>query len=375
MQQFARADLAAIDFDAVRDNTESVYSRALAFEAVLGFISRAAMQTEFKIVSPDGKIIRDERTYRLNHKPNVNQTAGEFWLEAFRRLLEDGELLIVQAPNSDGLLIAEDYEHIELALKPDKFKDVLVRGFQFGQTFTRDEVIFVKYRSEDVKKQLTYLYNDYGSLYKQLIEFQRIKNQLRGTVDVETMMMKTADGQKSLQGFINKLYKSFSTGSVAIVPQQKGFQYTEHSRPQTGTGQSVDEITKIQNGYTSAVAEAYGLPPALLRGENVENERQVQLFLKFTLDPLLKLVTDDLKGGLLTKKEIMEGYTIETNRVSYRDVFELADKVEKLISSRALTPNQVLRLLGFEPSDDPKMNEHYMTKNFAETVEGGDETK
>lgn len=42
----------------------------------------------------------------------------------------------------------------------------------------------------------------------------------------------------------------------------------------------------------------------------------------------------------------------------------MAEAIDKLVSSSTFTPNQVLILLGEEPSDDPEMDKYYITKNY-----------
>ncbi|MDY0396787.1 hypothetical protein RWE15_23925 [Virgibacillus halophilus] len=56
-----------------------------------------------------------------------------------------------------------------------------------------------------------------------MFETQKMKNQIRSTVDVDSNFLKTEDGQSKLQNFINRAYKAFKEKAVAIVPQQKRF--------------------------------------------------------------------------------------------------------------------------------------------------------
>lgn len=75
---------------------------------------------------------------------------------------------------------------------------------------------------------------------------------------------------------------------------------------------------------------------------------------------------------MFSKSAYLSGNKIEIQTVSYQNIFDLATSIDKLISSGAFSPNKVLRELGFDTVDDPKMDEHYITKNY-EKMKGGED--
>ncbi|MDR4248326.1 phage portal protein, partial [Bacillus thuringiensis] len=80
--------------------------------------------------------------------------------------------------------------------------------------------------------------------------------------DVEAQVAKTEEGRGKLQKFVEKMYKAFGEKDIAIVPQQPGFKFSETSSGGGSSGQSVEEINKVTNGFLNQVAMAIGIPTA-----------------------------------------------------------------------------------------------------------------
>jgi hypothetical protein len=64
--------------------------------------------------------------------------------------------------------------------------------------------------------------------------------------------------------------------------------------------------------------------------------------------------------------EYLEGQKIEVKAVSYQNIFDLATSIDKLISSSAFTGNEMRLEAGYEASNDPNLDKHYITKNYTE---------
>lgn len=361
------------DLSLYEDKVRKTALKRIAIESVIGMISKTIIQSEFRVIE-DGSNVKNEMYYRFNVKPNVNQSAARFWEQVVNKLIYDGECLIIKA-DTDDLLIADDYMRETFAIFPDKFKNVIVKDYEFKRVFNRNEVIFFQYGNESLSSLIDSLYYDYGELLARLIEFQLRKNQIRATVDIEAVAGKDEKAKKRLQNFINRTYKAIKEKAIAIIPQQKGFTYQEHSK-QTGNQVSVDEINKLTNGFMDQVANAVGLPVALLRGDMADVEKITRNYMKFCIDPILKIIRDELNMQFISKDDYLKGNNIDIRRVTYSNVFDVASSVDKLRSSGVLNGNELRDELGYEHADDPMMDKYFITKNYQESsqaLEGGDD--
>ena len=357
------------DAELLQNTKNRVHMKRLAIEICASFLGRTISQSEFRFKNGK-KYEKGEIYYRLNVRPNKNMTASTFWSEVATKLIYDNECLIIQSDDED-LLIADDFEHNEYAVYEDTFSKVTVKGYEFKKVFNQSEVLHLRYRNENLSPLIDGLFSDYGELFGRILSAQKRKNQIRGTVDIEAVVGKGDDAQNKIQNFINKMYKSFDEKDIAIVPQQQGFTYNEVSGGGSSVNQSVEEINKVTNGFLNQVAMAIGIPISLIYGEMADVEKPTKNFLMFTVNPLLKKVCDEINAKFLGKEEYLGGKKIEAKAVSYHSLLELAEAIDKAVASGAFTGNEIRVEVGWDASDDPNLDKHYITKNYTEMSNSG----
>ncbi|HFJ9270719.1 MULTISPECIES: phage portal protein [Bacillus cereus group] len=360
-----------LDLDIITDTANRLHMKRLAIDTCVSFLGRTISQSEFRI--RNGKAFKkNELYYRLNVRPNKNMTASTFWERFIRKLIYDNECLVIQADDGD-LLIADGFQHSEYAVFEDTFTDVRVKDYTFKRSFKQSEVIHLKYRNDKLTPLIDGLFADYGDLFGRILNSQKRKNQVRGTVDMDMIGAKTEEQIAKLQEFIDNMYKSIGSKDIAIVPQQKGINYNEIYNG-VANGPSVEEINKVTNGFLNQVAMAIGIPIALIYGEMADVEKQTKNYMLFTVRPLLKKLSDEANVKFFEMSEYLLGQKIEVKAVSYQSIFDLATSIDKLISSSAFTGNEIRSEVDYEESDDPNLNVHHITKNYTKLneSEGGE---
>ncbi|MGG0261501.1 phage portal protein [Bacillus mycoides] len=351
------------DVEMFIDKANRVHMKRLAIDTCISFLGRTISQSEFRVKNGEA-FEKNELYYRLNVRPNKNMTASTFWEKYMYKLIYDNEALIIQADDGD-LLIADNFDHNEYAVFEDTFTNVTVKDYQFKRSFKQSEVMHVRYRNDKLSPLIDGLFADYGDLFGRILSSQKRKNQIRGTVDMDMLAAKSKEHQSKLQEFIDNMYKAIGEKDVAIIPQQPGFKYAETSGG-GNSGQSVDEINKVTNGFLNQVAMAIGIPTALLYGEMADVEKQTKNYMLFTVNPLLKKISDEANVKFFEMNEYLAGQKIEVKAISHQNIFDLATSIDKLISSSAFTGNEIRLEVGYEVSDDPNLDKHYITKNYAE---------
>lgn len=348
-----------------------LHMKRLAVDTCVSFLARTISQSDFRV--REGKeYVRDELFYKLNLRPNKNQTASTFWETFVNKLVYENECLIIPT-DSDDLVIADAFTHNEFALIEDTFSDVTVGDFTYQRSFKQSEVIHIRYRNENLMRLIDGLFDDYGSLFASILSSQKRKNQIRATVNIDSKTAQTKDGQSKLQQWLNRTYGAIESKDVAIIPQQQGYDYDEKASGNSN-GQSVDEINKVTNGFFDQVAMAIGIPTALIYGDMADVEKQTKNYIGFTVNPLLKKLADEISAKFFTMQEFLSGKRVEVESVSYYDIVDIAASIDKLISSGFATGNEVRVKVGWERSDDPNLDKHYITKNYTQTgVEQADE--
>lgn len=356
----------SIDVELFEKVSERAYMKRLAVEICISFLARTISQSEFRVKNVD-QYLKNDLYYRLNVRPSKNTTASTFWQTVIHKLVYDNEVLIIQANDGD-LLIADDFQHKEFAVYDDIFSNVVVKDFEFNRAFNQQEVIHLRYGNEKLQSLINGLFADYGELFGRVLAAQKRKNQIRGTVDMDMAGAKTEKAQAKFQKFIDDLYRAYETKDIAIVPQQKGFQYDEKTKGSL-PGQTVDDLDRVTDGFLNQVAMAMGIPVSLLRGDMADVEKQTKNYMFFTVSPLLKKIKDEANVKFFTQQEYLSGQMVEIRKPSYRDIFDLATAIDKLISSGSFNGNEVRSEVGFEMTDEEIHTKYFMTKNYQESSE------
>src|SRR5699024_450234 len=97
--------------------------------------------------------------------------------------------------------------------------------------------------------------------------------------------------------------------------------------------------------------------------------------MKFCIDPIIKIISDELNMQLVSESDYLKGERIQIKRISYRDIFDIAVAIDKLISSGAFNGDEIRDETGFELTDEEIHKKYFITKNYQESgqaLEGGD---
>ena len=353
----------AYDLDLIGGQQTQVYLKQYALNTCASFLARTVSQSEFKTKN-------DALYYKLNVRPNYNQTATSFWQELIFKLITDNEVLVVQDDTGD-LLIADSYVHNVKAVYPDNFSGVVVNDYQFQRVFGMDDVWFIKYNNDNLTTYTNQLLSDYANLFSRMISFAMRNKQLRATVDfsgVTSFDSQTpkddANGNKKenpAQKFIDKLFSAFRDNDIAIVPLQKGIKYDEVSSQYSGADQAFSDITAARKEAVDSVAEILGIPPALIHGAQAEVDQNQQELLNFCIAPLNQKIEDEINAKAVSQSSYDQD-KVTVWGLNKPDPFKQAEAIDKITAVGVLSRNEVRARLGYEPVDGGDV--YYMTKNY-----------
>ncbi|WP_024348197.1 phage portal protein [Lacrimispora indolis] len=363
------AELAiAFDFEELDSRAQRVYLKRMALDICANFIARAIGQSEFKV---NNKLWH----YKLNVRPNTDLSAAQFWEQLVYKLIVDNHVLVVLS-DTDDLLIADGWTRNEYAVYEDTFEGVTVKGYTFERTFRMGEVLYLEYNNQKLERFTNGLFDDYSELYCRMMEAAKRNNQIRGSVSINANTTLDEKKQTQLQEYIDKLFQAFQNRSIAIAPLIKGFEYEEYSNT-TGTSNiKVEEVTKIPDTLIDIVADAVGIPTALLHGTRAELKDNMIAFNKYCLPPLLKKIEDELNAKIIEKEDYIKGERVEVWGINRPDIFELAEPIDKLVSSSTFNVNELRKELGHKPREGGDVyvkTKNYEYANATEQEKGGED--
>lgn len=366
------------DFELLHETSQKAYIKKWALDTCINHIARTISQTKFEIIDSEGKDTSSTTHYKLNVRPNTDESAATFWQKVIRKLIYDNEVLIVVTDSKD-LIIADDFVREEYALYDDIFDHIIVGEFEFERSFRMSEVIYLEYNNESITNMLMGLFSDYGDIFGRMVKSNLMNNQIRATLAMDTSVSMNQESQQKIQSFINKAYESFDKNDIAIVPLQKGYEYKEHSSNNGAkTSSQIEDMAKVPNQLLSYVARNLGIPVGLINGDTADIEAMTDNYMKFCIKPIIEKITDELNAKLFSERGYKEGKRIKAISIDQKGPLEVSEAVDKLIASGSFNRDEIRVLTGFEPIGSEEMQKFIITKNYQtvdeETTgsEGGD---
>lgn len=365
------------DFELLRETSHKAYIKQWALDTCINHIARTISQTKFEIIDGENKDSSSTTHYKLNVRPNTDESAATFWQKVIRKLIYDNEVLIVVTDNKD-LIIADDFHREEYALYDDIFEHVIIGEFEFERSFKMSEVIYLEYNNIGITNMLYGMFGDYGDIFGRLIKSNLMNNQIRATLSTDANFTLNDKTQKAMQDFIDKAYEAYASNDIAIVPIQKGYEYQEHTSNTDKNSSQVDDLAKIPNQLLSYVARNLGIPVGLINGDTADIEAMTDNYMKFCIKPIIEKITDELNAKLFSERGYKEGKRIKAISIDQKGPLEVSEAVDKLIASGSFNRDEIRVLTGFEPIGSEEMQKFIITKNY-QTVdeestsdEGGD---
>ena len=334
---------------------------------VVEMLSNLAANCEFKVFK-GGKEEKNLLWARLNYKPNVNQSATEFWREFYRKLLFNGEVLAFETYDKSQWLIADGFNKSNYEAKEKYFTDVYRGDFQARGTFKMSEVIYISYPNTNATALKLGLLARYDKLLAAASESYENGTGTKVFVNINGAYQGDDKARRDYTNYINDVFKPFLKARNAVMPLFNGTQAAFANSSTSGRA-TVDDITKIVNDSLTRAAQAYKMSPALFTGDIAGMKDALNFSLTSAIDPLCNATSEQLSISFYSLPEIVKGdYVIaDTSNINHIDIFDISGAADKLISSGFMAPDEVRKAAGLEPTGEESMQKHYITKNYAAT--------
>ncbi|WP_252244511.1 MULTISPECIES: phage portal protein [unclassified Clostridium] len=349
---------------------------SFATQVAINLISSCIAKCEFKTFLNKKEIIGDEY-YLWNIEPNKNQNSTEFLQELISKLLINNEVLVIQV--NDELIIADDFNREEFAVKEDYFDQVSKKGFSFNKLFYMSEVLYFRHNNEDIRLYL----NNLMSAYNELLSIAKGKYKRaggrKGIVDIDSIAKGDKEKNEQLEKLFSEKFKNFFEAENAVVDLPKGVKYTEI----TGEGSKkssneLNDITKLIDDAFIRIAQTFKIPPALLKGDIADVEKLTDNFLTFCIDPIVDLIQTEINRKRYGKSNFFKGsyLYVDITNIKHIDIFSIAEKIDKLIACGMYSIDDLKKKLKDTVLNTEWSEKHWITKNYQEINEidskGGD---
>lgn len=137
-----------------------------------------------------------------------------------------------------------------------------------------------------------------------------------------------------------------------------GIAYTDGTERITQLNRPVDNNLLKQIEYlTETLMGQLGITNEILNG--TASEATMMNYYARIIEPILSVIVNEMRRKFLSKEARNAGESVMFFREPFKLVpaTQLADVADKFVGNEVLTPNEVRRIIGYKPSDDPKSNE------------------
>lgn len=339
--------------------------KILALESSIELISKTVARAEFQTYLK-GKPTKGGLYYTFNLEPNRNKSASIFWKEVIRTLITKGEALVIVQHHK--LYLASSFERTERAFLDNIYTEVKIGDYELNDTWYENQVLYLTHDNKDIRSAINSIYVDLSKLIASSIKGYQNSKARKGKLSIPSSMPKTLDGVEDLGTHIQESMKDFMDPSKdAVYPEDEGFEYTELTESKgSKSNDSGRETKNFINDVFDMVAIGFGIPPSLLKGDTVDTKDAVNNFLTFCINPLAKLIQDEINRKMYGKEEYLKNsyVKVDTTNIKAVDLKDIANSIDLLNRNGALTIDDTLRILGKEPIGGDIGSMRFITKNL-----------
>jgi len=355
--------------------------RELAYTAAKTMLANSISKCEFKTMFRGNEVKGDE-WYLWNVEPNKNENSSQFLRKIVHQLCDHNECVVVE--QGGQLLVADSFMKQDYTLYDDIFTQVTVRNFTFKRSFSQSEVLYWKLADNDIKKTLEAINASYSRMLAAGMLAYRNARGRKGILNISAFPRHVSETEQPqwIKDQI-KNHQAFMDADNGILPQGTGLDFKEFGKNQGGTNETSRDIRAMVGDIFDFTALAFGIPPALLRGDVQGTGDAVDNLLTFAIDPWGDFLREEIVRKRIGKTEHLKGtdLIVDASQVKHVDIMSSSTQIDKLIGSGAFSVNDILKLLGRPPINEPWANQHYITRNYAlieealRALTGGGENK
>ncbi len=357
------------------DNLTGLCIDTFAINVAVNIISGLIAKCDF-VTYDRFQPLRGEEAYLWNVQPNINQNSTQFIQEFVQRLLTKNECLIFVWNNQ--IIISEAFNKQEYALLETIFDSVYRKGFSFKKKFPMSEVLYFRLNNSDVAQLFRSLYSGYDKIISQAMERYKQSGGEKIILKISTLAESEDDYEEKLQKLMTERFKTYFANRNAVLPLTEGFEVDRGSAESSKKASNeVTDINSLVDAALSRAAQAFRIPPALMKGDTAADmDIVMDNMLTMCIDPLADLIGEEITRKRYGKDAWIKGnyIKVDTSCIKHIDIFSVAEKVDKYIADGVYNVDEIRTKLGDHPLNTEYSKQYRITKNYetVEKVEGGE---
>lgn len=346
----------------VIDIPSEIYIKELAVYSAISLIANAISQSEIKVYV-NNRSVRDEDYYSLNVKPNPNESASQFWHKVTEKAFrcEKGALCFIKGRK---LYCADDfYLEQKRPFEGNIYSGITIDDFQINRKFRADEVFLFKLENIQAKQLIDGVHKSLGSCIDAAMSAYKDTNATKYILNVAGVQAGDDKFKEEWENILKENLSKYMNNEAKLYVQYSGRELQKMK--QEGSQKSSDDIVKLIEETFKITGKAFKIPESLMLGNITNMNDVVKSFLTFAVDPWANTIGQVLTGQYGFDNWACGNYfKVDTSEVNHVDIFDMADKVDKLISSAFASVDEVREKAGLDRLGEEWSSKHLLTKNY-----------
>lgn len=345
-----------------------------AIQKCVAMIANAISKSEIVIQAKSG-LAYNETYYRLNIRPNDNETGTEFWARVTEKLLIENEALVVFTRNM--FYLADTWTASNDILRPKTYTNVTLLGpdgttYQINKHFKSGEVMHLRLPENnkrlDYFKKVALLYDKTTATISTVVQLSNVPKFGININGQTRLVEKTETGDKVVTGkeYAARIIKMLCSDKIEGITLPEGIKIDTLN----AGGSSSADATKIDalvKASEEACARAFDIPKAVYLGEISEQSDATNEFITYAVSPIAECLNDGLNDLLVGKDDYIarnERVFVFLARFKHIDIIDSADKLSKMRGD-GWTLDEIFHLIGYPEMHTDFTTTRALTKNYA----------
>ena len=309
---------------------ERLSTKALAFYIASSYITETIAKCEIKHYV-NGKETKDKWYYLLNVSPNTNENAFTLKSKFISKALYDGHALMFEHKGS--LYVADSFNIEHRPINGDLFTNISLENETKVFRRKADEVFYLNFDDQRLKRLVDSMLEDYAEILKYSFDTFKSSNNEKYKLVMNEVKVGDKDFNEKFEKVIKKQLEAFINNRKGVYPQFKGYDLQKMSES-SGATDSTD-IRNITKEIFEITAQAFKMPVSMLYGNMTNVKDIISSFITFAVDTKAKIFSEELTRKTGNDEDYLNGtyFDVDTTAIVHHDIFDIADKVDKMISS------------------------------------------
>lgn len=357
--------------EVINQDIAEMNASKFAVEKAVGMIARAIAKSEIVLQDKEGRR-KDAYYYALNVRPNNNETAAVFWDRAVRRLLTEGECLIVRV--RDKYYIADAWTEDQAIMRQRTYSNISISmhgsNVVLNKAFRARNVIYLQYENIKAKKYMESLVRKYDATLSRVNEAVRVASTPKYKMSLDaaaSFAEKQEDGSTKVltkDQYVNRVRSILNSDEISITTVSRGVDITLLTQAKIA---EINDLEKIEARQQEDAAMAFDIPLAAYKGTITEKSDASNEFITYAVSPIAKIINDGLTEGLIGVEDYCKGERVFVwlNKFKHVDIVDAAGNLDKL-RSIGFTLDELFELCGYPQLNTKFSTTRVVTKNYAD---------